>query len=133
MSHQAYPATRPAIEEVEQQFAHWRQTRAQKSPIPDELWASAVELARQHSISEVAKTLRLDYNSLKKRVLAKQNENNAQAEPYFVEVALNSSLPQTELHIETQDRTGALLKMHIKGPDLPNPLEILTRFWSNGS
>ncbi|WP_232300555.1 hypothetical protein [Desulfonatronovibrio magnus] len=54
MSHQSYPAPRQSIAEVEQQFAHWRQTRAQKSKIPDELWASAVELARQHPIPQVA-------------------------------------------------------------------------------
>jgi hypothetical protein len=37
--------------------------------MPGELWEAAVELARSHGVSMVSRKLRLDYTSLKKRVM----------------------------------------------------------------
>ncbi len=132
MNKQSSPAKRPSIEEVEQQFRQWRKTRPQRSPIPKYLWAGAVRLAQEYSICRIAKTLRLDYNTLKRRVLAEQTENSPQAEssPSFIEFELSSSLPITECRVEIEDRDGAKLKMQLKGPALTNPLDILSAFWS---
>src|SRR5437667_9690677 len=42
----------------------WRSTRAHRSPIPEPLWALAVQLARRHGIFATARALRLDYTRL---------------------------------------------------------------------
>ena len=113
MNQQLSPAKRPSIEEVEQQFRQWRETRTQRSPIPKYLWAGAVRLAQEYSICRIAKALRLDYNTLKRHVLADGTENPPQAEssPCFVEFELSSSPPITECRVEIEDRDGAKLKM----------------------
>ncbi|MFW7381619.1 MAG: hypothetical protein ACOH5I_22615 [Oligoflexus sp.] len=49
-------------------FEQWRSERNKGERIPEKLWALAVELARKHRPSVVAKTLRLDANHLKKRI-----------------------------------------------------------------
>jgi hypothetical protein len=53
---------------VQQAFEQWRSERNKGERIPEKLWAQAVELARRHRPSIVAKTLRLDANHLKKRI-----------------------------------------------------------------
>ena len=133
MRQQSAPATRPSLEEVKQRFENWREARLKRSPIPNDLWASAVSLAKEHSICTIAKTLRLDYNVLKKRVIAKQPEAASQSGPPFIEFEFTSSLPRTEYLLETEARDGSKLKMQLKGPALPDPLEILSTFWSKGA
>ena len=133
MPQQSAPATRPGLEEVKRQFEHWRETRRTRSPIPSDLWASAVSLAKEHSICKIAKTLRLDFNHLKKRVQVEQAQEFPQPGPSFIELEFTSSLSHTEYHLETEDRQGSKLKMQLKGPDLPGPLEILSAFWGKGA
>ena len=133
MPQQSAPATRPSLEEVKRQFENWRETRRTRSPIPSDLWTSAVSLAKEHSICKIAKTLRLDYNKLKRRVQAEQAQEPPQPDHSFIELEFTSSLPRTEYLLETEDRHGSKLKMQLKGPDLPDALEILSTFWSKGA
>ena len=132
MRQQSAPATR-SLEEVKQQFEHWRASRPKRFPIPNDLWDNAASLSKEHSIWIIAKTLRLDHNALKKRVLAKQPEASTQPGTSFIELEFTSSLPRTEYLLETKDRHGSKLKMQLKGPALPDPLEILSTFWSKGA
>jgi hypothetical protein len=133
MRQQSPPATRPTLEEVKQQFEHWRETRPKQSAIPSELWAGAVGLAKEYPIGKIAKALRLDHSHLKSRVQTEQAQAASQEEPSFIELEISSSLPLTEYHLETEDRHGSKLKMQLKGPALPNPLDILSTFWSKGA
>jgi len=56
------------MNEVAEQFAHWRATRRHKTEtIPDALWAGAVSLTRQLPITRVAKTLRLSASDLRRK------------------------------------------------------------------
>ena len=47
------------IDEVRARFEEWRQNRQGKSPIPDELWLAAAELARRDGINRTAAELHL--------------------------------------------------------------------------
>jgi hypothetical protein len=59
----------PALgESVRRRFEHWRRTRGVLSRIPEPLWAAAVEMAGTCGISHTAKTLRVNYDALRKRV-----------------------------------------------------------------
>lgn len=55
---------------VQTQFEHWRATRSKLCRIPEGLWSAAVEVAGEHGVQRVARTLRLDYMDLKRRVQA---------------------------------------------------------------
>ena len=58
----------PATAELSRQLDKWRKTHSAPSPIPDQIWARAVELASWDGIGPVARALRLDYGKLKARV-----------------------------------------------------------------
>ena len=53
------------MDEVRARFEAWRQNRQGKSPIPDELWSAAAELARKDGINRTAAELHLDGGKLK--------------------------------------------------------------------
>jgi hypothetical protein len=46
----------------------WRKTRKKRSPMPEPLWAVAVELAQSEGVYPIARALRVNYQSLQCRV-----------------------------------------------------------------
>jgi len=56
------------LENVRLRFERWRRSRTGRQRIPETLWAAAVDLARDYGVHRTAKTLRLDYYRLRKRV-----------------------------------------------------------------
>jgi hypothetical protein len=56
-----------SLEQVEQRFARWRESRTPGQCIPPDLWAAAAGVARQHGVHRTSCVLRLDYNGLKRR------------------------------------------------------------------
>src|SRR5260370_34633106 len=54
-----------SMERVRRRLEHWRQTRAHlRAPIPKNIWAGAVALARQHGLYQTARALPLNYGGL---------------------------------------------------------------------
>lgn len=47
-------------------FERWRSSHRGRVPIPERLWASAAEAAREHGVFQTAKVLRLEYGKLKR-------------------------------------------------------------------
>ena len=47
-------------------FERWRRSHRGRLPIPEGLWASAAEAAREHGVFRTAKVLRLEYGKLKR-------------------------------------------------------------------
>ena len=61
----ALPAS---VSRVRVRVERWRDQGVNRWRMPEELWGDAVSLARSHGIAPIARALRLDYGSLKKRV-----------------------------------------------------------------
>ena len=59
-----------SLEEAKARFETWRQNRKGKASIPDELWATAVEVARKEGVSRTSTELRVEWNQLKRRIAA---------------------------------------------------------------
>ena len=59
-----------SLEEVKARFEEWRRNRTGKTPIPDELWAAAAEVARKEGVSRASTELRIEWNHLKRRMAA---------------------------------------------------------------
>ena len=51
-------------------FERWRKSHKARLPIPERLWASAAQSAREHGVFRTAKVLRLEYSKLKRMVEA---------------------------------------------------------------
>jgi len=134
-------------------FEGWRRTRQSGTRIPDELWALAVKLADGHGLSRAASVLGLDYYSLRKRVAARKSDSaamrsgfvdvslpsgsarsgSASARPAFVELSsLQVPLPtgSGECVVEFADGSGARLRVHLRGCDVPDVVALGRSFWS---
>lgn len=101
------------IDEVRARFEEWRKSRQGKSPIPDELWSAAAQLARRDGINRTAAELHLDGGKLKRLMGAKGASRKPV--PTFVELLSPravSVLP--ECTIEMEGRHGTV-RIHLKG------------------
>lgn len=93
-------------------FAAWRRTRKPKSRIPQPLWDLAVNLAGKHGLNRTARTLKLDYYSLKKRVDAAELHRE-EIDAAFLELsAPRVSVPECVIEL---DEGQVRLRVHLKG------------------
>jgi hypothetical protein len=119
-----------AFGRAQRKFEHWRQRRRPRARIPEELWREAAELASAYGIHRIAKALRLDYYSLKKRVAAAARSGQRAAE--FVEILPGGMpIPRPECRIEVEDGSGVKMRIHLQGGDLPD-VAALTRVFREG-
>jgi hypothetical protein len=61
-----FPDIPQDMRRVYQRFERWRSAHTGRLPIPERLWAAAVELAQQHGVFATAKALHLEYGKLKR-------------------------------------------------------------------
>lgn len=115
-------------------FARWRQGRVVGERIPESLWNLAVALAAKCGVSRTATELAVDYYSLKKRCEkelpspARQGEGSASSAG-FVELPPSALTPSSEYVIEFEKASGAKLRVHCKGPCLPDLAALSRGFW----
>ena len=96
-----------SLEEAKARFEEWRQNRKGKAAIPDELWATAVEVARKEGVSRTSTELRVEWNHLKRRMAA-SGASRRTAPPAFVELVASSTQSLPECTIELEGRRGKL-------------------------
>lgn len=120
---------------VQHRFDLWRKTRKRCSPIPETLWSSAVELAREHGLHRTAQTLRLNYYSLKKRFpLISGAPGRAQKESTFVELfPPPGAAGYSACTIEMENAQGGKMKIHVQGLGGPDLAVLSDSFWKAGS
>ena len=86
-------------------------SRSGRLPIPEPLWASGAEVAREHGVFHTAKVLRLEYGTLK-RMAPSARPMAKTAAPAFVELVAPPTGGLSECLIELEGRHG---KMRIPG------------------
>ncbi|MGH7208152.1 MAG: hypothetical protein ACREIL_02085 [Nitrospiraceae bacterium] len=96
------------IAEVAGRFESWRRSHPKRSPLPDELWREAADLARAHGIHPVARALNLAYYDLKRHAEA--------VRPAFVEVSVCPPAATAERIVEMERPDGARMKVRCAGP-----------------
>ena len=110
-----------------QRFVAWRKTRARGERIPAPLWKSAAKMAAKYGLNLTARTLKLDYYSLKKRVDA---TSGAIPSATFVELPSSTLPAPSECVIEWEDDAGARMRVHVKSQNLPDVLALSRSFWN---
>jgi len=116
------------------------------SRIPERLWTSAVKLAGMYGLCRTARTLGLDYNTLKRRVAAAGPDVSSgpktvgakaargktaaqEAATAFVELVPPQGACLPECIVELEHSDGAKMRIHLKGTE-PTDLAALSRsFW----
>ena len=122
------------FEQVRHRFDLWRKTRKRCSPIPETLWSSAVELAREHGLHRTAQTLRLNYYSLKKRFrLIGDALCRPQREATFVELLPPGAAGHSACTIEMENAQGGKMKIHVQGLGGPDIAVLSDSFWKAAS
>jgi len=127
------PTLRPPLETVRKRLQTWRKKGRAGRRIPTALWGAAVELCRGHSVSKVARVLRLDYYGLKNRV-HKTNDVGLEPNLGFVKLDLGAPLVSpAEWRVEMESPNGAKMVLSLKGtPTDLDPSELSRVFWSQG-
>ena len=134
--------TLPArLEAGRRRFERWRRTREGRSRIPDPLWNSAVKLSATYGIHRTAKTLRLNPDSLKKRVASTNgNGSRGQKDPRkkatgreaataFVELVPTEGTCPPECIVELENPRGAKMRIHAKGNQIPDVVTAVSQIF----
>jgi hypothetical protein len=104
----------------------WRKTRQGKSPIPDELWPAAAELARKDGVHRTAAELHLDGGKLKRLMGAKTTPGKPV--PTFVELVAPGALSIPECTIELEGRRG-MVRIQLKGASASDLAGLSRALW----
>ena len=125
------PTISGPLEQVRQRLERWRKTRKRCSSIPDALWASAVELARQYGVNKTARALGLNYYSLKRRLESGTHPGlyEAKGGARFIELVTPLGNSSPECIVELEHPGGAKMKIHLKGKVEPDLVALTGLFW----
>ena len=115
-----------AIDEVRARFEEWRRNRHGKSPIPDELWSAAAELARKDGVNRTAAELHLDGGKLKRLMGAKTT--SGKSAPTFVELLTPRSVSVPECTIELEGRHGTI-RIQLKDASASDLASVSRALW----
>jgi hypothetical protein len=118
-----------SIVELQAQLDHFRSTHPPRTRLPESLWQSATELARGHGLYLVARSLRLGYMQLKKRMggeSAARRRNRSQ--PRFIELIGTARERGDEYVVEFESSHGAKMRVHCKTASPPT-WAVLLRAW----
>jgi len=131
------PTIKPILAVVRDQFKTWRSRRPCRGRIPEALWQAAIGLCREHSICEVSRTLRLNYNALKNRVTGARDRSPVVGQPPdlgFVRLDLGAPMAFSECLVEMEAPNGTRMRMSFKGVlrDF-DPVELGRAFWRQGA
>ena len=86
-------ATSARVERARAGIEKWRRTRKKRSPMPEPLWAAAVELAQSEGVYPIARALQLNYQSLQCRVATASSARRPGTGVPRGFVELNSAVP----------------------------------------
>jgi|SRR5438128_2547269 len=114
-------------------FERWRTGHKARLPIPEGLWASAAEVAREHGVFRTAKVLRLEYRKLKRMVeAAARHGRPATAPTTFWELAPPQTVGLSECLIELEGPRGKM-RIQWKGTTAPDLSGLSRVFWEPAS
>lgn len=113
-------------------FESWRSSHKPPTRLSEQLWTLAADLAREYGLNRTARTLRLDYNCLKRRVelAVADKAPNPIAAPQFLELPPFGSNAGIECTIECEDAKGAKIRIHLQGRELPDLAALGSVLWS---
>ncbi len=130
------PVVKPTLEVVRHQFEAWRKRRRCRGRIPEALWEAAVGLCQEHSICEVSRSLRLNYNGLKNRTPKTRDMGLAvgkRSDLGFVKLDLGAPIVSSECLLEMEAPNGAKMRISFRGtPRDFDPVELGRAFWRQG-
>jgi hypothetical protein len=124
------PAVPTDLQELSERFEDWRRTRRRKLPIPEPLWAAAVELARSHGVCQTAQVLRLEYKKLKQLTGGKPVRRRRLSAPAAFMELVPPPTAAAECVIELEGPRGKL-RIQWKGAAAPDLAGLSRVLWES--
>jgi len=123
---------------VGRRIEHWRRVRAKRSPMPAELWESAVSLARVHGVYAIARALQLNYETLKQRVgrVAQDGRDGAARASGFLAIdaaPLIGAVGTAGSVVELAAADGTKLTVHLHGGEALDVVALAGAFLRHGA
>lgn len=115
-----------------ERFEKWRSKQKTRTRLPETLWSAAVKLANEYGINRTARALRLDYNGLKKRMESSVSDVSPHAGSEFIQLLGSELTTVAECAIECRHTDGATIRIHLKGPELPELAALTHSLWKGG-
>jgi len=116
------------IAHLQRQLDQIRSTKPRARKLPESVWQTAVELAREHGVYSDAHHLRLDYAGLKKRLGGVSHRRRKARKPTFVELIAPPSAMLGECLIEFESLRGSKVRIQWKAAAPPDWMSLL-RAW----
>jgi hypothetical protein len=117
-----------SLTQLQQQLEEFRAVHPPRTRLPEALWLSAVELARQHGVYAVAHPLRLDYTRLKERLGGSSGRRRKRTRPAFVELIAPKPTKLHEFVVEIESLHGPKMRIQWRTATPPDWTALL-RAW----
>jgi hypothetical protein len=121
------PIPEPIVQ-LQRELDQFRSMRPHRTKLPESLWESAVELARQHGVYAVAHPLSLDHTKLKKRLDGAPGIEQKPTARAFVELIASHPAAVPEYLVEFESSIGSKMRIQWKGSATPDWAGLL-RAW----
>ncbi len=128
MRHKSSSFIPEPIVQLQRELEQFRGSHAHRTRLPESLWQSAMELAREHGLHAVAHPLRLDYAQLKKRLGGVVTVSRTATAPAFVELITSHPATLSEFLIEFESSRGSKMRIQWKSSAPPDWSSLL-RGW----
>ena len=128
------PGFAAAIAQVAPALAAWRERRTHRQPIPEALWRKMALLARRYGLSPVAQALRVNYNGLKRRLMAASPGSAGAVDgpaPAFIELPATGWSNSPQWVIELEDRSGCKLTLRLPTSERAGALALVQGLWEH--
>jgi len=123
-------STSIGLEKTRRRIARWRARCAYRgAAMPAALWAAAVALARQHGLYTTARTLHVDYGSLKKRLEAAGARRVPS--PAFIELPAARPTGLGPCVIDLEGRRGRRLRIEVTGVTVADLVALTQVAWGH--
>src|SRR5881628_268379 len=93
------------LQQLSKQLEQWRSANPPRTRLPESFWVTAVEMAQRHGLHRAAKTLRMDYTRLKKRMPAAVEPAGAVPSAFLELLAPATTVP-AECVVEWESARG---------------------------
>jgi len=115
-----------------ERFDKFRKKHKGYRRLPDSLWSAAVKLAQTYGVNRTTRTLRLDYSGLKRRLESAVSDTPSEAVsgPQFIELLPSELTAVAECALECRRPDGTLIRIHLKGPQLPDLAALSHSLWN---
>ncbi len=102
--------------QLSQRLQEWRSANPPRTRLPETMWTAAVEMAQRHGLHRTAKSLRLDYMRLKRR-LSTEMPPPRSASAAFLELLSSPASGSPECVVEWESARGRM-RIVMKGGTL---------------